>query len=135
MNGQRNTLSRIGGGLLALGLLIALPHAADASGLGFQNKTTSRILVQGTTVVNGMVRKGPLLVIEPGKTVWDVNVPAGNRSITVCDGFQPSRILLRETVTVGTRDQFFQVLPPQTGLPRYQLHPQALPGVQPSPRP
>jgi hypothetical protein len=111
MNGYLKTLTRIGVSALALALFAGVPSAADAGSVGFRNDTKSRIIVQGQTIVNGMIRKGPLLVIDPGKTAWDLNVPPGPRTITICDGFQTTRILFRETVPMGVNNVLFSVQP------------------------
>ena len=111
MNGFWKILSKIGVGLLTLALLAAAPQAADAANVGFRNDTKSRILVQGQTVINGQVRKGPLLVIEPGKTACDLNVPPGLRQYTICDGFQTTRMLYRDSVQVGNQNLLYSVQP------------------------
>ena|SRR5947208_1327262 len=124
MNGHVNLLSKLGVGLLTLTLLAAVPSVADAAGMGFRNDTKSRIIVQGSTVVNGMIRKGPVLVIEPGKTVWDPTVPPGARTVSIVDGLNTQRLLFRDTVPAGPRDQLFSV---QTVGGRTVLVPAAMP--------
>jgi hypothetical protein len=117
MNGQRKLLTRIGAGVLALALLAVVPNTAHATGMGFCNNTKSRILVQGYSIVNRMIRKGPVLVVDPGKTVYDIYVPPMTpRTITIADGLNPNRILYNGVIPVGTVDMLFSVQPLPNGL-------------------
>ena len=63
--------------------------------VGFRNDLKTPIIVQGFTVVNGMQKRGQALVILPGKTASDNNVPAGPRFYTICDANQPNMVWLR----------------------------------------
>jgi hypothetical protein len=83
--------------LLVLGVLGGIAAPAQAAGIAFRNDLNVRVMVQGASSVNNVARRGPLLVIDPGKTLWDSNVPTGNREIIVYSG-QPTRILCRTVV-------------------------------------
>jgi hypothetical protein len=54
--------------------------------VGFRNETKFPIIVQGSTMVNGMPKRGQLIQIAPGKIGAENNVPAGDRVYTVYDG-------------------------------------------------
>src|SRR5947207_1584336 len=55
----------------------------------FRNDLKVAVQVQGASFVGGMVRRGPALLILPGKTVTEFNVPAGaNRNYSVYDANQ-----------------------------------------------
>jgi hypothetical protein len=107
------------GGLTAalLGVLVLLPVGAQpgalkAEGIGFRNDLPIPIIVQGTSLVNKMLRRGQPLLILPGKTAWDINLPAGLRFVTIHDANQPNRILYRDPpIPFKGRDLFFGVKP------------------------
>ncbi len=110
MNRQPRPLKNACLALLALAVLGAVPEAAQAAGLGFRNELKIAILVQGESTVNGVLRRGPLLLIHPGKIVWDTNVPEGDRRVTVYEAAQPNRVLWRDRIPVETTDQAFRVI-------------------------
>jgi hypothetical protein len=97
------------GGTLALALLALLPLQAPAAGIGFRNETNSPIVVQGATFVGGMLRRGQALVIYPNRSALDQRLPLGTRLITIYDGNQPNRLLLRERVEFRGQDLLFRV--------------------------
>jgi hypothetical protein len=101
-------------GLLVLGLLGGLPTLVEAAGIGFRNDLSVRVMIQGASLVNNVLRKGPALVIDPGKTVWDTNVPSGNREVIIYGG-QPIRILERTTIPFQGRDMTFSIVMDRTG--------------------
>jgi hypothetical protein len=112
--------------LIAVGLLLALPALGvrsarvEAAGMGFRNDLKTPVVIQGANIVNGMLRRSKPLVLLPGKTGWDTNLPPGNRIVTVYDYFQPNRILFQGTVAFQGNDMFFAVqavgTPPQLRL-------------------
>jgi hypothetical protein len=54
--------------------------------VGFRNELKVSVVVQGYTVVNGMAKRGQLILIAPGKIGVENNVPAGApRYYTVYD--------------------------------------------------
>jgi hypothetical protein len=61
--------------------------------LAFRNDTKSTIIVQGASIVNGVLRRGQPIPIQPDKIAFDI-VPPGVRVISVFDFNRPSRVLL-----------------------------------------
>jgi len=78
------------------GLLVVGAAPAWAGGIGFRNDLKVPVIVQGASIVNGMVRRGPPILIQPGKIGWDNKLPAGMRYVTVYDANQPNRVIIRE---------------------------------------
>lgn len=73
--------------------------------IGFRNDTKNAVIVQGTSVIKGVPRRGQPLLVDVGKTTYENNVPAGVRLVSVYDGAQPSRVLLRDyPLTIGQND-------------------------------
>jgi hypothetical protein len=78
-------------------------------GVGFRNELKIPLIVQGVSLINNMQRRGQPFVVQPGKTVWDNNLPAGMRYYTVYEANQ-QRILLRDrNVRIQKADQFFAI--------------------------
>src|SRR5947209_6657733 len=65
-------------------------------GIGFRNETKSPVLVEGASMVNGMLRRGQPIRIPPGQMAWDSNLSPGPRYVTIYDANQPTRILYRD---------------------------------------
>jgi hypothetical protein len=98
--------------LVLLLMILAWPSTAQAGSLiGFRNDTDGPIIVQGMSVINGQVRQGKRLTIQPGGIAWDVIAVPGNKLITVVDGKQPTKTLLQQTVQCGGRTLFFAIQP------------------------
>jgi hypothetical protein len=130
MNRQPRPLQNACLALLALAVFGALPEALHAAGTGFKNQLPIPIIIQGESIVNGALRRGPVLLIHPGKTVWDTNVPPGKRRVIVYEANQPNRTLHQEFLLVENADQAFRVVPlptPAGGPPRLKLMPLPLP--------
>ena len=84
-------------GLFACG---ALGQGAVVS-IGFRNELKTPVIVQGISKINGMVRRGPPILVPAGRMSGDFNVPPGLRVYSVYDAKQPSRVLARDVpVTV-----------------------------------
>ncbi len=97
-------------GMLALLLVGTLPAAA--AGIAIKNDLPVPVVIQGTSIVNGMIRRSPPLLIPPGKTAIDVNVPPGIRSISIFEAKQPPRRMVPDVaVPVQNRDLFFSLQP------------------------
>jgi hypothetical protein len=101
--------------LAALVLLgLSLPRSETQGqmpgpGIGFRNDLKTPVIVQGVSLVNNMQRRGQPFLVQPGKTVWDNNLPMGMRYYTIYDANQ-QRILLRDrNVPVQNKDQFFVI--------------------------
>ena len=87
-----------------------LPVAPEIGLCGTAACLKTPVIVQGVSLVNNMQRRGQPILVNPGKTVWDNNLPAGVRYYTIYDSTQ--RILLRDRpVRVQTTDQFFGIRP------------------------
>src|ERR1700730_12159983 len=105
--------------ILALGALTlvsfldpeqAVQGQAPGPGVGFRNDLKIPVIVQGVSLVNNMQRRGQPFLVQPGKTVWDNNLPMGMRYYTIYDANQ-QRILLRDrNVPVQSKDQQFFVI-------------------------
>jgi len=122
-------------GLLALAALGAMPATAAAGSIGFRNDLSIPIVVQGESVINGVLQRGQPLLMAPRKCAYDTNVKAAPRQITVYDANNPNRILLRVVIPYDGRDVNFRVvlMPPATPRmpPRVQL--ERLPPTVPLP--
>src|SRR5438477_1464951 len=64
-------------------------------GIGFRNDLKVPVIVQGVSIVNNMQRRGQPFVVQPGKAVWDNNLPIGLRFYTIYEAAN-QRILLKE---------------------------------------
>jgi hypothetical protein len=98
--------------LILLGLFSPYQQAQGQNpgpGIGFRNDLKIPVIVRGVSIVNNMQKGGQPILVNPGKTVWDNNLPAGFRNYTVYDANQ-QRILIRaQNVRVQTTDQFFGI--------------------------
>src|SRR5436853_180110 len=109
MNQQQGILRKACLSMLALLLLADVSWAA---GIGFRNDTRYTIIVQGSTTAGGMLRRGPALIIPPGKTAWDNYLaPGTQRMITIFDGDQGNAVLHRDTILFQGQNLFFSVQP------------------------
>jgi hypothetical protein len=63
--------------------------------VAFRNEMKTPVIVQGTTIVNGMPKRGQALVIQPGQKQLEFNVPPGIRYYMVFDAARPSIVLVR----------------------------------------
>ena len=81
----------LAGGALGQGMVITI---------GFRNDLKTPVIIQGVSQIGGMVRRGPPIVVLPGRLGGDFNVPAGRRIYNVYDANQPTRVLARD-VTVN----------------------------------
>jgi hypothetical protein len=128
--------------LLALLITVALPGAAAAGPLiGFRNDTDGPIIVQGMSVINGQLRRGKRLTIQPGAVAWDTIAAPGNKLITVVDGKQPTKTLVQDTIQCGVKNLFFAIEPVKKkpvgrdkkaqNSPKFQLTPTTAPTSSP----
>jgi hypothetical protein len=99
--------------LVALASLALLPAQVSATGIGFRNEMDVPVLIQGTSNINGMIRRGQPVILLPGRTGLDQNVPPGPRQITIYDANQPNRVLLQTVVPVPLSGQnlYFSIRP------------------------
>jgi hypothetical protein len=91
--------------LVVVALFTLLPASLRAETLTFRNDTNAPVVVQGSYVVRGTVRRDTPQLVQPGASVR-VNLP-GNKLITVYDARLPSRTLFQDTVQAGNADQSF----------------------------
>jgi hypothetical protein len=103
-------------------------------GIGFRNDLKAPVIVQGVSVINKVQRRGQAFRVEPGKTVWDSNLPLGIRYYTVYDA--NTRILLpNQMVQVVGKDQFFSITINVGNPVPVKLVPEAVPMPMPTPAP
>ena len=96
------------GCLLAAGIVSA---QAPMGAIGFRNELKAPVVVQGVSVINGVVRRGPPILIPSGKVGWDNRLPPGIRFISVYDPNQPNIALIdKEAVPFQGRDIAFIIL-------------------------
>ncbi len=72
----------------------AQAQALPTVSVGFRNDTATAVIVQGTSKVNNVPRRGQPFAVAPGKINYDNNVPLGVRFVTIYYAAQPSKILL-----------------------------------------
>jgi hypothetical protein len=94
---------------LAVVLLLSVQTQAIAGGIGFRNETPAPLIVQGSCVVNSMVRRGRPLLIYPRRVAWDNKLAPGHRIITIYDAQRPTHILFRKTIPFQGPDIFFAI--------------------------
>jgi len=109
MNSLLRGWNGLGQSIAALLIIILLPIEVGAATLGFRNDTESAVIVQGISIVNQVIRRGPPHVLQPGQVAGDVIVAPGNKLIIIADAKQPTRILFRDTVQCGATDLFFSI--------------------------
>jgi hypothetical protein len=66
--------------------------------MAFRNTLDKPVIIQGHSIVGGVQRRGQPIPVPAGKVNFDNNVPAGVRMVrfvSVFDGAQPSRVLVR----------------------------------------
>jgi hypothetical protein len=93
--------------LAAVALLALLPASLRAETLTFRNDTNAPVVIQGSYVVRGTVRRDTPQLVQPGASARII-LP-GNKLITVYDARLPSRTLFQDTIQAGTNDQSFSL--------------------------
>ncbi|MBY0522288.1 MAG: hypothetical protein K2R98_02770 [Gemmataceae bacterium] len=120
--------------LLALVLCGALPNAAQAAWVGYQNNAGFVVVVQGSSQgPNNQVRRGPPHQINPKEAAWD-QVQSGPKTITIFDPRQPNRVFWQGQINVGDKDMFFIITPDGVNpdkSPRVKIVPAAPPAMMP----
>jgi hypothetical protein len=86
-----------------------MPVVALAGSIGFRNDTKGPVIVQGMSIINGVVRQGKRLTLQPGDVAYDTVVVPGNKLIIVRDAKQPTRTLYQGTIQCGRNNLFFSV--------------------------
>jgi hypothetical protein len=105
-------------GVLALAALSFQPATAEAASIGFRNDTDSPLMLQGMSIVNGVVRRGKLHVLQPGDVAWDPIIAPGNKLVVIADPSQPTRTLCQETIVCGVTDAFYSIQPDSPNPPK-----------------
>ncbi len=111
MNNLLATMLKVTAGLAAALVIGTAPAGAQgvgqANGMAFTNKLDQPVLIQGSSIVNGMLVKSQPLLVYPGKTGFDANVPVGLRQVMIYDGNRPNMPLMKKVVPFnGTAVQF-----------------------------
>src|SRR6266478_6981564 len=80
--------------LAILTCLLPAPAPAQFGGsaVAFRNEMKTPVIVQGYTLVGKMQKRGMAIVVPPGKTQIDINVPAGIRFYTIYDANMPATV-------------------------------------------
>ncbi len=94
---------------IAVLALLSAGKQATAGGIGFRNETAQPVIVQGSSVVNSMVRRGRPLLIYTNRVAWDNKLAPGHRTITIYDAKRTTQILFRKTIPFQGRDMFFAI--------------------------
>lgn len=86
---------------IVLGLMLgqgsgSAQSPAPVASITFRNDLNTPVIVQGTSIFGGMIRRGQPVLVAPGKTGGDFNVPTGARWYTVYDANQPTRLLAKD---------------------------------------
>jgi hypothetical protein len=84
-----------------------LPASLRAETLTFRNDTNAPVVIQGSYVDRGTVRRDTPQLVQPGASVRVV-LP-GNKLITVYDARLPNRTLFQDTIQAGNADQSFSL--------------------------
>jgi hypothetical protein len=83
---------------------------AGGAAVAFRNDMKTPVIVQGTTIVNRMPKRGQALVVPPGKTQLDLNIPPGIRFYTIVDANQPGIVYVKDLpVPVQGKDLGFVI--------------------------
>jgi len=103
--------------LAALAFAIGTAGAQPVAGatVQFRNDTKLTVIVQGTSTTNGMLRRGQPMLLPPGRSNSEFNVPPGYRIYSVYDANQPTQVLLRDKaiMVVPGRDVSLTIVPGQ----------------------
>lgn len=97
--------------LLGLFSVVLCAGPLAASGIGFKNETNMPVIVQGASVVKGMLTRGKPLLILPQRIGWDANVPLGTREVTIYHPNRPAQILFRGRVNFTGNNLFLRIRP------------------------
>jgi hypothetical protein len=101
-----------------------LPSSLEAAWLGFRNDLKFPIVVQGTTIINNVVRRDKPQVLYPGEVSWDPILRPGSKVIMIYDAKRTARPLFQENVTIKD-DLFLSVQGDAVG--KIQLVPTKMP--------
>jgi hypothetical protein len=92
-------------------ICLAVPSGATAGSLGYRNDTEGPVIVQGMSIIRGVLRAGKRHVLQPGDVGWDQIVAPGNKLIIVSDAKQPTKVLYQGTIQFLGNTQFYSIKP------------------------
>jgi hypothetical protein len=131
-------------GLLAVLALSFMPSVAAAAKITFRNDTNGPIIVQGTSIVRGVVLQGKRHVLQPGQSGSDNILVPGQKLIRVYDANRPTQVLGSKIILCdGTADLLFGIetntpdpkeKPSKTPIPKVKLVQDTSPMKSPSSR-
>jgi hypothetical protein len=109
-------------GLLALGLLVGLPARAAAEAIIIKNETMAPVIVHGSYIFRGQVKRGKPHQLQPGDTVTLQHPGAGLKlTITIFDARLPV-IIGQDHILPAVKDQYVSIQP-DTMPPKVKLEP------------
>lgn len=111
MNGRHmnSGLGKVAAGLLAALTCGLMPQAASAGWLGYYNDTKSAVIVQGSSVINGMEYRGTPHQINPRESAWDQLLQPGTKSITIYEARPPNKVLFKTTIEFKGADLYYSI--------------------------
>jgi hypothetical protein len=95
--------------VLAVVLLGAGQAAAQPTWIGFRNDTDLPVVVQGSSQINNVVRRGKPHLLYPGEAYMECIIYPGVKQFTIYDRKQPTRVLHQENVRCAGTDLFYAV--------------------------
>jgi hypothetical protein len=111
MRYHKSTLVHISLGLFTALLMAATPATSRAAGIAFTNKLDGPIVIQGASVINGVLVRGQPILVQPGKTGYDPNLVQGFRQIVIYDANKPKEQLMKKTIQFFGVDTHYHVSP------------------------
>src|SRR5262249_18493431 len=103
-------------------LLGAGQAAAQPTWTGFRNDTDLPVVVQASSLINNVGRRGKPHLLYPGEAYMECIIYPGVKQFVVYDAKHPTRVLHQENVRCAGTDLFFAVEvdnnpPPMTASP------------------
>jgi hypothetical protein len=96
--------------LLAVLIVCSVPALANAESLYFRNECKYPVVVQGVSIVRGVLRRDRPYMLKPGDSTPGIMLP-GDKIITVYDAKVPNRVLFQGAISAGAKDQYFGIVP------------------------
>jgi hypothetical protein len=98
VTGLLSNSGKVLAGLLAVAAVALLPPESRAAGITFRNDLKTPVFIQGASVVNRMFLRSQPILILPGRSALDPQLPPGKRWITIYDANQRNRILHQSVI-------------------------------------
>jgi hypothetical protein len=105
-----NRISTGAAGLLAVLIACLSPLPVLASNLQFSNECRGAVIVQPSTVQFGRVRRDTPLLLRAGAVSSPISLDT-DKIITVYDGANPNRVLFQGTLSPGSVDLYYSIVP------------------------